>query len=633
MSIYTKPDLVLIHAPAIYDFRKKPQMFGPVSDLVPSTPIFEIYPLGLTTIGEYLERNGHTVRLFNLGYLMLHNEKMDVEKFIRNLSAKAFGLDLHWMPHSHGVIEIARLLKKYHPNTPIMLGGLSSSVFHEDLITNYPEIDFVFRGDSTEEPVRQLMEIIRNSNGKPSNESLASVPNMTWRDSTGTMIVNELSFVPPDFNAPSLDFSFNMKTVIRDRDLFGVVPYKQWISYPMSATICCRGCTHNCVTCGGSQESYRKHYNRRRVAYRDPELIARDIAHAQKYIPGAIFVLNDFMQAGDDYIRIFIESLGKIDLHASIGFEVFTPPDEKLYELLAANLKDWTIEVSAESHDDEVRKLFGKGHYTTADVEKSIKQAFDYGATRFDLYYLIGIPGQNAQSVLDNVDYIGDLYEKFDYDKRLISNIAAMTPFLDPGSIAYDNPEAHGYKLRATTVEEHRELLVQPSWKYIMNYESIHLPPDELVDVTYEAGLRLNEMKRKSGLIDNATADAVHDRIEEAKVSMARVDAVMRDISLDTPEKREEKLGNLRREMEELSESTICEKTELRWPVNFRVANLWECIKLWAVENTRNILMPSKNPAASKVHEQWREEQGLPSIQEMPSQHDREERSKDDKPY
>ncbi|MCL2402659.1 MAG: TIGR04190 family B12-binding domain/radical SAM domain protein [Coriobacteriia bacterium] len=620
MSFKTSPDLVLLHAPSIYDFRKKPQMFGPISDLVPSTPIFEIYPLGLTTIGEYLERNGHTVRLFNLANLMLQSEKFDVERFISRLNAKAFGLALHWMPHSHGTIEIARLLKKYHPDVPVIFGGLSSSVFHEDLITNYPCIDYVFRGDSTEEPVRRLMEAIKGSNGKPSNETLASIPNLTWRDKSGDMVVNELSFVPPDFNAPSLDFSFNMKSVIRDRDLFGVVPYKQWINYPMAATICCRGCTHNCVTCGGSQASYQKHYNRRRVAYRDPELIARDIAHAQKYIPGAIFVLNDFMQAGDDYVKVFIESLGKINLRAPIGFEVFTPPDEKLYELLAANLNDWTIEVSAESHDDEIRKLFGKGHYTTAEVEKSIKQAFEYGATRFDLYYLIGIPGQNAQSVLDNVDYIGNLYESLDYDKRLISNIAAMTPFLDPGSIAYDNPEEHGYKLRATTVEEHRQLLVQPSWKYVMNYESIHLPPDELVDVTYEAGLRLNEMKRKSGLIDDKTADEVKNRIEEAKVSMARVDEVMRDAELATPEEREAKIGDLRREMEELSESTICEKTELRWPVNFRISNLWECIKIWVVENVKNILIPEKNPAASAIHEKWRTEKGIPTIQELPQE-------------
>ena len=51
-------DLVLLHAPSVYDFRQKSILYGPVSDLVPSTPVFEMYPIGLTTIAEYLERHG-----------------------------------------------------------------------------------------------------------------------------------------------------------------------------------------------------------------------------------------------------------------------------------------------------------------------------------------------------------------------------------------------------------------------------------------------------------------------------------------------------------------------------------------------------------------------------------------------
>ena len=53
-----KTDLILLHAPHVYDFRKVPQIYGPVSDLVLSTPIFEMYPVGLSSISEYLEKAG-----------------------------------------------------------------------------------------------------------------------------------------------------------------------------------------------------------------------------------------------------------------------------------------------------------------------------------------------------------------------------------------------------------------------------------------------------------------------------------------------------------------------------------------------------------------------------------------------
>jgi len=94
-----KPDLILIHAPSVYDFRKKSIMFGPMSDLVPSTPIFEMYPIGFLTIANFLLKRGVHARIINLAYRMYQEPGLDVEKFIKNLKCSAFGIDLHWLPH------------------------------------------------------------------------------------------------------------------------------------------------------------------------------------------------------------------------------------------------------------------------------------------------------------------------------------------------------------------------------------------------------------------------------------------------------------------------------------------------------------------------------------------------------
>ncbi|RLC56834.1 MAG: TIGR04190 family B12-binding domain/radical SAM domain protein, partial [Chloroflexota bacterium] len=80
-----KADLVLLHAPSVYDFRKESILYGPVSDLVPSTTVFEMYPIGLTTIAEYLERHGFRVRIVNLALRMLRDPRFDAEKCIRRL--------------------------------------------------------------------------------------------------------------------------------------------------------------------------------------------------------------------------------------------------------------------------------------------------------------------------------------------------------------------------------------------------------------------------------------------------------------------------------------------------------------------------------------------------------------------
>ena len=46
----------------------------------------------------------------------------------RKLDPVAFGIDLHWLPHAHGSIEVARIVKKHHPETPVIFGGLSSTL-------------------------------------------------------------------------------------------------------------------------------------------------------------------------------------------------------------------------------------------------------------------------------------------------------------------------------------------------------------------------------------------------------------------------------------------------------------------------------------------------------------------------
>ncbi len=569
----SRPDLVLLHAPSVYDFREQSIMFGPVSDMVPSTPVFEMYPLGFTTMAEYLERHGLNVKIVNLAVLMLNKPGFDVEREIRRMDPVAFGIDLHWLPHAHGSIEVARICKRLHPDTPVIFGGLSSTFFHEELI-GYDCVDYVMRGDSTEEPMRRLIEALRGGG------SVADVPNLTWKAPDGSVTVNELSWVPETMDAISLDYSFNMRAVIRHRDMMSFVPFKDWLSYPVCASLTSRGCTHDCVTCGGSCTTFREHFGRKKLAFRDPDLLVRDIEHIQKFIPGPIFVLNDFLQAGPDYVERFVKGLHAIDLKNPIGFEFFRPPGEDFYAFLDENLRDYSVEISVESHDDDVRAAFGK-HYTMASVEESIEQALRHGCKRFDLYFMTGIPTQTVESVLETPEYLRGLYERMGNDTRLLPFISPMAPFLDPGSKVFDDPDAYGYKLHARTLEEHRQLLVQPSWRHIMNYDSDVMTRAQIVDATYSAAVGLNKVKAAVGAIAQDVADSTEHRIGQARVAMARIDEIMEGPEAERPAA----LAEFKHEIDELNESTVCEKSELNWPAYITPKVVLNVIALWFTEN------------------------------------------------
>ena len=74
-----------------------------------------------------------------------------------------------------------------------------------------------------------------------------------------------------------------------------------------------------------------------------------------------------------------------------------------------------------------------------------------------------------------------------------------MGPFADPGSRSFEEPEKFGFHLFAHTLEEHRQLLVQSSWERILNYETKWMTRAQLVDATYDAAERLNELKMTYG--------------------------------------------------------------------------------------------------------------------------------------
>lgn len=120
---FFRRDIIFLHAPSVYDFRKDTIMFGPISDVIPSSATFEMYPIGITSIADTLEKSGFNVQIINLAYQMMRKANYDVEKVIAKANPRMFAIDLHWLPHCHGSIEIARIIKKYHPNTPILFGG------------------------------------------------------------------------------------------------------------------------------------------------------------------------------------------------------------------------------------------------------------------------------------------------------------------------------------------------------------------------------------------------------------------------------------------------------------------------------------------------------------------------------
>jgi radical SAM superfamily enzyme YgiQ (UPF0313 family) len=243
--------------------------------------------------------------------------------------------------------------------------------------------------------------------------------------------------------------------------------------------------------------------------------------------------------------------------------ELFDAAPKDYFESLG-RLPHVNFEISPETHDDALRRRSGKP-YTSRQMEDNIAWALENGIEKFDVFFMIGIPGQDEASVMETVEYAGSLMRRF--GTRVMPFIAPLAPFLDPGSLAFEHAERYGYTLLFRTFKKHLEALKKPSWKYMLNYETEHLSRNDIVRVTYEAGKRLNDLKRDTGHIDAQNHEAVARRIEENRALMEQVDLLVDTDGNPRGAGAERRLRELMKKDVPLTAGVICDNEEIKWPV------------------------------------------------------------------
>ncbi len=545
-------DMILLHAPSIFDFRALTTLDGPFADVVPSTGQFEMYPIGLTSIAAYLERNHYNVRIVNLAYRMLHSRRFDPEALLRRLHAPVFGIDLHWLPHAQGALAVAELVKRLHPDSAILIGGLSASYFHDELAA-LPYVDYVIRGDSAEEPTRQLLAALRD------DAPLSEVENLTYRAQDGRIVANPLTFVPGDLDAIDVPgYAYVLRSVLKYRDLADVVPYLEWLRHPTTMILNSRGCSFDCAICGGSRNAYRLAVNRGRPALRSPERLLDDIRTIATFSRSPIFMVHDPRIGGVPRAQRFFELLEAARVRNEIVFELFYPAGDTFFQMAQRAAGAWSMEITLESADEGLRRANGKFPYTNAALEDTIASALAHGCRKLDLFFMVGIPHQTPESAAETVAYCEHLADRFGNDPRLHYYVAPLAPFLDPGSRAFEDP-SFGYRVRFGSLEDYRRALLEPTWGDALSYETDAMTREQIVDTSYAVARGLSELKHRRGLIDDATFATVRRHLDDAERAIAEVRAAADPVLRPADGRR------VHPHITKADTTSLCGSDELRW--------------------------------------------------------------------
>ncbi len=515
-------DVILIHPPAIYDFRKKPIFPGPIGHTVcESTEQFIIPPIGMLSIADYLDKNGYRVIVDNIGERMIKDLDFDVEAHISRLSAKIFAIGLNWCVHCQGAIELARLCKKLHPEAIVIMGGLTATVFHEEIIHKSEFVDIVIRGEA-EKPFLKLMKTLEG------NQTLEDVPNLTFRHTTGKTNINPLMEPVKDLD----EFEYTRFDLIEPKGaIFGPGWAPHW-TIPV-----CRGCLHNCVSCGGSAYSYKKYLGRHKPAFRSPAKIAEDIEKLVSQGVGMVFLAQDPNMGGNEYVSKLITALKNLKVKPEeITIEVFRPAGEDFLKKLSKSGLPIVITISPESGVDSIRKIHGRD-YTNDEILNFAKLCKKYDIP-LGIHTMISL----ANDTPDTIKKTWKFWELICLTNSRSDNKApfsyAFGPMilLDPGSPSFDFPDKHGYRLIFKNLEDYVHGMSQLVWPQWISYETRFLDKYSNAELFIDSIEFSINLRGKYGIYTRAEVDDALNRY--IKGNREAIDVVKRVMSEVDPDKR-----------------------------------------------------------------------------------------------
>jgi B12-binding domain/radical SAM domain protein len=507
-------DAILIHPPAIHNFWENPIFYGPIAYTAgDSTEQFIIPPIGMLSIADYLDRNGYNVVVDNVGERMVVSEGFDAERHIRALSAKVYAIGLHWCVHAQGAIEIAKLCKKIHPDAMVVLGGLTATVFHEEILRKFEFIDAVIRGEA-EKPFLLLMKALEKG------KKLEEVSNLTFRDGGGG--IRSLPLMQPSVDLDEFEFT-RLDLLEPKRSILGPGWPPHW-TIPI-----CRGCLHNCVACGASAYSYRTYFGREKPAFRSPEKIAEDIQKLRDHGVQYVFLCQDPRMGGKRYWRKLLTTLQKVKIQPiHLATDLFSPATEEYIEELSKIDAPMALTFSPESGVDRVRRAHGR-NYTDEALFRTIKLCKKYRIP-LGIFSMAPLANDTPQTIRET----WQLWEQVcqaGFTRRGIAPLYYVFGpmiLLDPGSRAFDFPTRYGYRLRFKNLEDYITGMSLPSWHQWISYETKFLDRDLITELIIDSIEYSTNLREKYGVYSKAVATAQRFRFVTAnKLAIGAVNEAM----------------------------------------------------------------------------------------------------------
>ncbi len=351
-------------------------------------------PLGISYISSLLKKNGHETE----GLVLQKIRNKELKKIIK---FKPELICFSAISSNYNKIrKISRIIKKYLPKTPHLIGGQHVSMNCDTILEN-SEFDYLCIGEGEE----TTLELVNNLTNKK-NKKIKGL----WVKNRNKIIKN-----------PKRKFINKLDSLpLPDREMWKEYVY----NYNSSPTVIIgRGCPYNCTYC--SNKFFKKVGDGKFFRLRKVDSIINEIKRLKNKKTKKIRFELDTLDVSTKYLERLCKELNKLNkqsnfkLNYSANVRINNNTNfKKFFSLLKiANFEN--IRIGVEQGSEEYRKRFLNRHESNDKIIEATHYAKKNKLKVF-IYLMFGLPDENDSDLKKTIELVKiikphDIYKNFFY--------------------------------------------------------------------------------------------------------------------------------------------------------------------------------------------------------------------------
>jgi anaerobic magnesium-protoporphyrin IX monomethyl ester cyclase len=372
-------------------------------------------PLGLLAVATPLLRSGYSIQLIDS--TITPNYKKRVLEEVKD--ALCLGISLVTGPMIRETVEIARAVKEWDPDFPVILGGWHPSLLpKQTLEADY--IDIVVKGQGED----ALLDVVRHLE---SHSSLDLIPGIGFKRDKKLIFTTERP-LRPIVDSPPKAYH------IADFDAYERVCGRRWAMYTSSLA-----CPYNCSYCTNAGV-----YGRKWNALPAEQFVEETVDLTRRYGLELLWVVDDNFLVDLDRARLIADGLVRAGANFRWSIQATTNLTARLsVEDLKLLRRSGLQQIchGAESGSQKILKLMNKGFQNFQTIYETAARCLE-ADIRPSFNIIFAYPGEEQSDRRQTINFIMDMCRRHP-GAEFWTNI--FTPY--PGAPVMEHAEEFGIQV------------------------------------------------------------------------------------------------------------------------------------------------------------------------------------------